>query len=116
MFYEKYYMVLDQTPMHERGRNFIQIGLGLRASGQEDTKNQYLHPLPNRVYPYLPESKDSSHSMNGYPNVYPSGGNTPVTPPPPVPKPTPSNIPVTPPKPVPTPTPQPNPAPVPTPS
>lgn len=108
-------MVLDQTPMHERGRNFIQIGLGLRASGQEDTKNQYLYPQTNRVYPALPESKDSSHSMNGYPNVYPDNGHTPVTPPPPPPTPTPP-IPKTPVKPVPVPTPQVNPAPVPDPS
>jgi len=116
LFYKKYYMVLDQTPKAERGLNYIQIGLGHRSGADADINNQYA-PTSNQVYPFIPESKDSSHSINGYPNVYPDPNpspNVPVVPPvkPPLPTPTP-DIPVTPSKPVnPSPKPLPNPSPV----
>jgi hypothetical protein len=34
-------MVLDQTPKDEMGLDYIQIGLAIRTSIMDDTKNQY---------------------------------------------------------------------------
>jgi len=113
-FYRKYYMVWDQTPKDEDGKDFIQIGLGQRSAAADDISNQYA-PTANQVYPAQPEKKDSSHSIAGYPNVYPdpnpSPNPVPTPTPTPLPTPTPDIKPII--KPVlPDPKPQPNPAPV----
>ena len=112
-------MVWDQTPKDEDGKDFIQIGLGQRSAAADDISNQYA-PTKNQVYPAQPEKKDSSHSIAGYPNVYPTPVD-PVNPVVPKPAPTPTPLPTPTPdikpnpdiKPVvPNPKPQPNPAPV----
>jgi hypothetical protein len=33
MFFDKYYVVLDQTPKHEMNQDYIQIGLGPTSGG-----------------------------------------------------------------------------------